>query len=112
MGRLRTVEGEEMVHERLFASGADLGIGRVAVFTGDNKGSDYRAFLARELASANELSPVTKAMVAADSQEDRVFVTLCAPNEFVWLNQTPTEVTRNGLTVPPYGIASQPAPSS
>jgi len=110
MGRLRTVEGDESVHDVLLGANANHGKGRVVAFSGTGNSPEYRSFLARTLASSPELSGQSRAMVAADGEEDNTFVTLCAPNELLWLNYTNQEVHKVGmspLTLPPYAIVSQ-----
>jgi len=107
MGRLRTVEGKEDWHRALFGGRAEHGRGRVAVFEGHGKSVEYRAFLSRTLAGAPELSADTRAMVAADGEEDNLFITLCAPRELLWLNYTAKEARKNGIILPPYSIVSQ-----
>lgn len=109
MGHLRTVEGDESAHVLLLGPNAQLGKGRALTFAGDGKSLEYRAFLAKSLASALELSPASRAMVAADGAEDNIFVTLCAPRELLWLNYTGQAAHKGGAAVslPPYSIVSQ-----
>ena len=85
----------------------DVGKGRSVTFHGDNKGEVYRAFLTEQLRSARELSPATRRMVALDGAEDGVFVTLCAPNELLWLNATPKEMRKGSKKLPAHSIVSQ-----
>jgi hypothetical protein len=107
MGRLRNVEGNEGVHDRLFGPNAAIGKGRAFVFAGSGKNTEYRAFICAALAGAKQLSENTRAMVTADGKEDGLFVTLCEPGELLWLNSTKQAVQKGSTTVPPFGIASQ-----
>jgi hypothetical protein len=107
MGRLRTVEGDESVHNALFAADADLGQGRVVTFAGPNNSLECRAFVTRALAAAPELSPGTRAMIKADGEEDNVFVSLCDKNELLWLNLTPNKVIKGNKVLAPYSISSR-----
>jgi hypothetical protein len=120
MGRLRTVEGDERFHEALFGTQAnvnhplngaqgDVGKGRSVAFHGDNKGEAYRAFLTEQLRSARELSPATRRMLALDGAEDEAFVTLCAPNELLWLNTTPKEMRKGSKKLPAHSVVSRKA---
>ena len=107
MGRLRDVEGDTSYHDALFGTDAHLGNGQVLVFQGAGGSPEYRAFVSAHLAQAGQLSRNTREMVAADGKEDGVFVTLCAPNELLWLNTTGGEVTKRGKTFPPDSIVSE-----
>lgn len=108
IGRLRTVEGDEAAHEALFGSAKDTGKGRALAFAGAADTPEYRAFLARELAAARELSPETRAMVAADGKPDRAYVTVCAPDELLWFNQGDADLQLpDGTALPPHAIASR-----
>ncbi len=107
MGRLRTVEGDERYHNEIIGPNADRGRGRVLIFHGDGRTAEYRDFVTRELAAAPELSANTRAMIAHDGVEDHVYVTLCSPNELLWLNSSSVEVRKDGLLLKPYSIASQ-----
>ncbi|MBI5095210.1 MAG: beta-galactosidase [Candidatus Hydrogenedentes bacterium] len=108
VGRLRSVEGDERAHDALFGANARLGRGRVAVFHGDNAGTEYRTFLSRDLATARELAPATRAMVSADGKEDGVLVSVCPADTLSWLNTTDQETTRCGVPLPPHGLGSSP----
>ena len=108
-GRLRTVEGDERVNDRLFGGQAKPGKGRVVEFHGDGDSREFRQLAAQTLAAAPEISADTRVMVAADGQEDNVFVTLCQPHELLWLNYTDQPVTKAGHVLPPFGIVSYPA---
>jgi len=110
IGTLRTVEGDTAPHAALLGENADRGAGRVARFAGDADSADYRAFLARELAQAPELSKATRRMVAADGRDDHVYVTLSGPRELLWLNYSPRRVTRADKTLPPYSITATRIP--
>lgn len=107
MGRLRDVEGNDTYHDALFGAGANTGKGRVLLFNGAGGSAEYRAFLSGALAKAPELSSNSRAMVQADGKEDGVFVTLCAPNELLWLNTTAAEVKKRGKELPPHSIVSE-----
>ena len=110
MGTLRTVEGDESVHNALLGPNPTLDKGRVLSFAGPAEGQPYAQFLAQRLAVAPELSPRSRAMIGADGVEDGVFVTLCAPRELLWLNYTPEKQKKNGKRLPPYSIVSQRLP--
>jgi len=107
MGRLRDVEGNDAYHDALFGPQAKLGKGRVLLFNGAGNSAEYRAFLSASLATAGELSSNTRAMVLADGKEDQVFVTLCTPNELLWLNYTGSEVAKRSTRLPAYSIVSE-----
>lgn len=107
MGRLRTVEGDESVHNTLFGETADLGAGRVLTFAGQGDNAAYRGFLSRRLPEAKELSKATRAMISADGQEDNLFVTLVAPHRLLWLNYTKEPVKKGRKLLPPYSIVKQ-----
>ncbi len=103
VGRLRTVEGDESWHDRILKPS---GKGRALTFHGRGDGPEFRQFLSSTLANARELSPMTRQMVAADGVEDGVFVTLCAPDELLWLNYSDRPVTKLGKTLAPWSIAA------
>lgn len=107
MGRLRTVEGNESIHRNLIEGASDRGKGRVISFSGRGDSREYRAFLARELSQAQELSPASREMVRADGEEDDLFVTLCAPNTLLWLNYSAKTVQKPGIVLAPYSIQEQ-----
>jgi hypothetical protein len=111
MGRLRTVEGDESPHQALFGPGANTGRGRVLTYSGLGRDAAYRAFVARELAKAPELSAESRAMVAADGEEDGLFITLCAPRELLWLNYTAKEARKGKTALPPFSTVSQGIPA-
>ena len=79
--------------------------------TGAGDSMDYRAFVARSLAEARELSPDSRAMVAADGEEDGRFVALSAPGELLWLNYTGQPAQKAGQTLPPYSITTTKLPA-
>jgi hypothetical protein len=107
MGRLRTVEGDETIHDKLLAPAVAGRRGRALTFHGGGKSAEYRAFVARTLRDATELGADTRAMLTADGEEDGVFVSLCAPRELVWLNYTAKPVTKGGRALPAYSIVAQ-----
>jgi hypothetical protein len=107
MGTLRTPEGDAAPNEELLGAGVDHGAGRVALFNGGPYAREYRDFLASELGHAPELSVETRRMVTADGKEDGCYVTLCAPNELLWLNATDHPVAKNGVTIQAHSISSQ-----
>ncbi len=106
IGRLRDVEGNDTYHDDLFRVGTNTGKGRVLLHNGTGGSAEYRAFISSNLAKAPELSPASRQMVQADGEEDGVFVTLCAPNELLWLNTTDAEVSKQGKKLPPHSIVS------
>jgi hypothetical protein len=106
IGRLRTVEGDESVHDALFGPNADRGGGRTAVFNGACNSAEYRQFLSETLAAARELSRATRAMVAADGREDRIFNTVIGPNTLLWYNESDHAARRLGRGLPPHAIAA------
>lgn len=108
MGRLRTVEGNESAHDALFAKTPTARKGRAAVFHGSHTSTEYRDFVVERLREATELSPASRAMVAADGREDEVFVTLTVPETLLWLNYTDQDVERGGLRLPALSIVEQP----
>ncbi len=110
MGRLRTVEGDERVHDALFGTEADLGKGRVLQFSGLGNNAAYRGFLGMNLPKARELAKGTRAMIKADGREDNVFVALVGPRKLIWFNGTGRDIPKNGKTIPPYSIAKQHIP--
>ncbi len=107
MGRLRTVEGDEAAHTALFGDTADLGAGRILSFAGQGDNAAYRGFLSRRLPESKELSKATRAMIAADGQEDNLFVSLVAPHRLLWLNYTKNPVRKGHKTLPPFAIVKQ-----
>jgi hypothetical protein len=106
IGRLRTVEGDESVNDTLFGANADHGGGRTAVFNGPGNSAEYRRFLSDALAKAPELSRATRAMVAADGREDRIFNTVTGPNTLRWYNETDHAERRLGRGLPPHAITA------
>jgi hypothetical protein len=106
VGRLRTVEGDESVNDALFGPSADHGLGRTALFSGPCKSTAYRRFLSETLSKAPELSRATRAMIAADGREDRVFVTATGPNTLLWYNETDQAARRRGVRLPPHSITA------
>lgn len=107
MGRLRSVEGDQSWHDRVLKPGAK---GRALTFVGRGDTVEFRAFAARTLAGAAELSEGTRKMVSSDGIEDNVFVTLCEPGELLWLNHTLQPVSRAGRRLPSWTIATTPLP--
>lgn len=108
MGRLRTVEGDETPHTELFGPGALHGQGRVLWFAGSGDSAAYRAFVIHELRRAGELSAEAKAVLAADGEEDGVYVTPLEGGELLWLNTTAASVRmrgRAGTVLMPHAIA-------
>jgi len=104
-GRLRTVEGDESVHEQVI--GAIGGLGRVLVFPGPGDSTRFRDYLTEVLPKAKELSSGTMQMIRAAGKEDGVFATLCEGNEILWLNTNNREIKIDDLTLPPDSIVSQ-----
>ncbi len=107
MGTLRDVDGDESYHDALFGPQALQGKGRVLVYQGAGNSVHYREFISRSLAVAPVLSAGTRAMVSADGKEDGIFITLCAPDELLWLNSTSTEVVRDAKPIPAHSIVSE-----
>ncbi len=103
MGRLRTVEGDGSWHDRIVKPS---GKGRALTFTGLSNTIEFREYVSKALASAPELSPATRKMVASDSVEDNVFVALIEPGHLVWLNHSLKPVTKLGKTIPSWSIAT------
>lgn len=103
-GRLRTVEGDESVHDTVL--GAGDGKGRAVVFAGQAEGKPYRDFLVDTLRGAPELSRATRAMIAADGREDRVFATVTGANRLLWLNYTAHPAKKAGKSLPPWSITT------
>jgi hypothetical protein len=83
---LHTVEGDAKPFDDLLGHADRLGKG--AVLSVDAKGSEekFRQFATDVLAKAPQLSPQTRAMVAADGKEDGRFVTLIADEGLLWLD--------------------------
>ncbi|MCC6729982.1 MAG: family 14 glycosylhydrolase [Chthonomonadales bacterium] len=106
MGRLCSVEGDERYHDLILKPEG----GRAVSFAGKGGSPGFRAFAARTLAEAPELSKATRAMVRADGEEDGVFVTLCEPDELLWLNYAQKAVRKGDLALPPLSIGSQRVP--
>jgi len=86
MGRLRTVEGEEQVHERLIGANPDLGEGRVAISDSGGDSPQYRTFVTETLAEAKPLSRFTRKMLKQDGREDLVFATVVDRGRILWLD--------------------------
>jgi hypothetical protein len=108
VGRLRSVEGDESWHDRLLKPS---GKGRGLILHGSGNSSEFREAASRALATAPELSEITRGMVAADGSEDGVFVTLCAPATLLWLNYSDRAVTKAGSSLAPWSIAETPVPT-
>lgn len=86
MGMLRTVEGDEQVHEQLFGLHADLGSGRVAVSESGGNSPQYRTFVTTVLTDARQLSRPARRMLKKDGEEDGVFVTVVDKGRILWLD--------------------------
>jgi hypothetical protein len=104
LGKLRTVEGDRDVHERLIERKPVKG--RVVVQEGGGDDMAYREFITAALASCEQLAPNTRRMVQSDGKEDGAYVTLCE-DELLWLNVTGGEV-QTTVTLPPNAIVSEP----
>ncbi|HRZ83508.1 MAG TPA: hypothetical protein P5069_13715, partial [Candidatus Hydrogenedentes bacterium] len=94
---LRTVEGAAAAVAPLFAEGADTGKGRARAVPGDPKTPALRQALTYLLRKAPELSKGTRALLAADGEEDRVFATLTGANTLLWLNASGHADKQRGL---------------
>lgn len=94
---LRTVEGDAAAVAPLFAEGADTGKGRACAVPGDPKTPALRQALTDLLRKAPELSKGTRALLAADGEEDRVFATLTGANTLLWLNASGHADKQRGL---------------
>lgn len=105
LGPLRTVGGDTKIHDQVILG--DPGKGEILVQKRGGNDIAYRDFLTHALAGSGRLSPRTRQMIAADGREDGVYVTLCE-NELLWLNATGREMEREGVTLPPASIVSQP----
>jgi hypothetical protein len=108
---LLTVEGQVHPLAQVAKGAGDAGSGRALLCREKPRSPGFGKFAAEQLAAAPELSPITRAAIAADGQEDRVFVTACEPNELLWLNYSDKTVERKaaGQTVelPAWSIVSQ-----
>jgi len=94
MGTLKTVEGGDAPINAMLAMGGATGRGRVYRFEGLGSSTQYRQFVTQSLATAPELSLATRAMLAQDGVEDRVYATVVAPDELLWFNATHDPVTK------------------
>ncbi|HPO17169.1 MAG TPA: beta-galactosidase [Candidatus Hydrogenedentes bacterium] len=110
MGRLRSVEGDESVHEALLGPDADAGKGRVLKFSGLGNNAAYRGFLSMHLPETPELSKRSRAMIRADGREDNLFVALVDSRTMIWFNGTGGEVQKGRKIIPPYSIEKQLLP--
>ena len=107
MGPLQSVEGNQEEFESLFGPKAKTGKGRALVYAGGGTSPGYRDFVTKQLATATELSEVTKAMVKADGIDDNLFASICDTNQIIWYNATSRPIVKQGVTIPPHGIATQ-----
>ena len=112
LGKLRSVEGDTSFHDALFGANAQRGKGRVAVFNGAAESATYRAFLASTLAKAPELSATTRAMIAADGKENGLFVTVTAPGELMWFNESDAGKTQQRRGAVRGGAAQRSPPKN
>ena len=104
IGRLRTVEGDESIHEQLLGAKPTLGKGRVLSFNGVGKSPEYRDFLSTELAKAKELSETVRTLVTLDGKEDKVYGSVCDDTQIFWMNYTDKECQKGETMLPPYSI--------
>jgi len=58
-------------------------------------------------AGATELSAASQVMVAADGEEDGLYVTLIAPDRLFWLNTSGSDARKGSATIPAHGIAAE-----
>jgi hypothetical protein len=100
--KLHMVEGDDLAFD-------DVGHGAILSTDDDGKSEKFRAFAAEVLSKAPQLSPQSRAMVAADGKEDGLFVTLVENDTLLWLNSTDKDqTTSTGTKLPRLSIISAP----
>lgn len=109
-GKLRTVEGDDTPNTAVLQPSAGAK-GRVVMVPGRVDTPAWREAVTRELAAAPELPARTRAMIASDGEENRVFVSLCEPDELVWLNANKDAQHRAGVDIPPHSIVTTKTPA-
>ncbi len=72
--------------------------GNVAVYHGEPNAPEYRDFICKTLKNAKQLSSATRTMVAMNSRDDDLFVSLIGPHEVLWFNATDHELSAGGRT--------------
>lgn len=107
IGALRTVEGDTSVNETFRGKDSDLGKGRVLCFSGQYDSPAYRRFITESLAQAPELSKATRNMMNVDGREDKVFVTVTAPQQLLWLNMNDAFKKCGSIMLPPHSIVEE-----
>ena len=100
--KLHTVEGGDVTFD-------DVGHGAILGIDAEGKSEKFRQFAADVLAKAPQLSPQSRAMVAADGKEDGLFVTLVENDTLLWLNSTDKDQSAStGTKLPRLSINSAP----
>lgn len=116
IGRMRTPEGDDSVHDLLFGPNAKLGLGHVQSFPFRGTSVQYRDAVTKALQgmrSPIRALPEPRILLTPkmDGVEDGVFVSQTSPLELLWLNSTNTEVRKLGITLPPHSIVTQTLPT-
>jgi hypothetical protein len=107
MGRLQTVERDEIYHRMLFGSrGADK---PPRVFSLPLRGNSvaYRDRVTAILGGAPELPAGERAALKRDSEEDGLLYSVIGA-ERMWLNVTALPKQKSGIKIPPYSVTSEP----
>jgi hypothetical protein len=111
-GQLHTVEGDAKSFDDVLRHTDQLGRG--AVLSIDAKGRDerFRQFASDVLAKAPQLSPETRAMVAADGREDGRFITCIANEGLLWLDAKGGHIwmDKQGTSAANQSLHPQPLP--
>ena len=109
MGRLLTVERDDMYHFLFFAPRPE-GKDALRAVSLPHRGSSlpYREKVAKLLAHSTELTPAGRAALKADLEEDGIYVTGRAPNR-LWLNLTAQPASRGSVQLAPLSIATESA---
>jgi hypothetical protein len=115
MGRLKTPEGDESVHDLLFGPNAKLGRGHVHSFPFRGPSIQYREAVTKALQamrSTMHTMPEPRIMLTPkmDGLEDGVFVSQTGRLELLWYNSTAAEVRKAGIALPPHSIVTQTLP--
>jgi hypothetical protein len=107
MGRLLTVERDDMYHFLFFAP-RPVGKGALKAVSLPHRGNSlpYREKIAGILRKSAELTPAARAELSADLEEDGIYVSGRAANR-LWLNLTTQGATRGTIQIPPLSIGAE-----
>jgi hypothetical protein len=100
-GLLIRAQGKEPLHDvegNPLKAPDPLGSGAVMSVEADGKSEKFRQFASDVLSKAPELSPQSRAMVAADGKEDKNFVTVIAPDQLLWLDAADGKISATAIS--------------